>query len=158
MNFGRTLRVMHRRVRPDADAETIDLGSDELFELLADSRRRYVLRRLADDEREPPTCAELAVEIAADETHMDPDLVPARRVDPVEDDLCAEQLPRLVEAGLVRWEGDAGTVRPGHSVESIAGVLDEVDRRVRREPAFSPSPWTAGGSTDAPPAPSHPRS
>ena len=158
MNFGRTLRVMHRRVRPDAGAETIDLGTDELFELLADSRRRFVIERLADEEREPPTCAELAVEIAADETHMDPELVAARRVDPVEDDLRAEQLPRLVEAGLVRWEGDAGAVRPGHSVEAVAGLLGEVGRRVRREPALATAPWTAGESVDAPRAPSHPRS
>ena len=157
MNFGRTIREMHRHVRRETDSTTIDLEEEELFSILADSRRRFVVERLADGGADPPTCAELAVEIAADETHMAPELVPARRVEPVEDDLRAEHLPRLAEAGLVRWEGGAGTVRPGHSVEAVAALLRDVDRRVRREPVFPFSPWRAGRSTDPPGAPSSPR-
>ena len=157
MKFGRTLREMHRHVRRGSGAATIDVEEDDLFSILADSRRRYVIERLADDEADPPTFAELAVEIAADETHMDPELVPSRRVEPVEDDLRAEHLPRLADAGLVHWEGGAGTVRPGHSIEAIAGLLDEVGRRVRREPVFPFSTWRAGRSADSYGAPSSPR-
>lgn len=158
MNFGRTLREMHRTVRREPGAETIDLEEDELFEVLADSRRRFVIERLADGEDEPPTCAELALAIAADETHMDPDLVPPRRIEPVEDDLRAEHLPRLADAGLLRWEGGAGAVRPGHSLEAVAGLIGDIGGRVRREPVLPFSPWRAGRSADTPGAPSSPRS
>ena len=158
MNFGRTIREMHRHVRRETDAGTIDLAEDELFSILADSRRRFVVERLVDDEADPPTCSELAVEIAADETHMDPDLVPVRRVEPVEDDLRAEHLPRLADAGLVHWEGGAEPVRPGHSVEAVAALLDDVGRRVRRESALPFSSWRAGRSSDTPVTTSRPRS
>lgn len=158
MNFGRTIREMHRHVRRETDATTIDLEEDELFSILADSRRRFVIERLADDEADPPTCSELAVVIAADETHMDPELVPARRVEPVEDDLRAEHLPLLADAGLVHWEGGAGPVRPGHSVEAVAALLGDVGRRVRRDSVFPFSPWRAGRSTETYGTTSSPRS
>lgn len=158
MNFGRTLREMHRHVRREPGAETIDLAEDELFSILADSRRRFVIERLADEELESPACAELAVEIAAAETHMAEELVPARRVEPVEDDLRAEHLPRLVDAGLVRWEGGASEVRPGDSVDAVARLLGEVSYRVRREPVFPFSPWKAGRSADPGETPTSPRS
>lgn len=148
MNFSRTLRKLHGQARREPGPETIDLEEDELFTILSDSRRRFVIERLADADRDPPTCAGLAVEIAADETHMDPELVPPRRVRPVEDDLRTEHLPRLADAGLLRWDGDAGEVRPGHSVEAVARLLGEIDRRVRRETVFPFSGWDVGGSAD----------
>lgn len=158
MNLGRTLLKMRRRARREPAPETIDLDEDELFAILSDSRRRSVIERLADAERDPPTCAELAVEIAADETHMDPELVPPRRVQPVEDDLRTEHLPRLADAGLLRWAGDAGEVRPGHSVEAVGRLLDEIDRRVRRESVFPSSVWEAGGPADTQETPGGPHS
>lgn len=149
MNFGRTIREMHRQVRREPGPETIGLGEDELFAVLADSRRRFVIGRLAEERDDPPTCAELAVAIAADETHMAPEQVPPRRVQPVEDDLRTEQLPRLADAGLLRWEGGGGAVQPGPDVEAVAALLADVDRRVRREPV-GPSPsWGARGTVDA---------
>lgn len=129
--------------------DAIHLGRDELFELLADSRRRLVVERLARDDRDAPTCRELAVEIAANETHMAPEQVPRRRVEPVEDDLRAEHLPGLVEAGLVRWEGGTAEVRPGHSVEAVARLIADVERRVRPAPATPAPSWRAGEPIDA---------
>lgn len=149
MNFGRTIREMHRQVRREPGPERIGLREDELFAVLADSRRRFVIERLADERNDPPTCAGLAVAIAADETHMAPEQVPPRRVQPVEDDLRSEQLPRLADAGLLRWEGGAGAVRPGPDVEAVASLLDDVDRRIRRDPVVPSPPWGARGAVDA---------
>lgn len=131
MRIGRTLRDMQRRTSEESERTSIALDEDTLFWLLADSRRRYVVERLADRERDVPTLPELAVEIAADETHMAPEQVPDRRVDPVERDVREVHLPKLVEAGVVEWDGGAGAVWPGHSIDAIARLLGEVDRRVR---------------------------
>lgn len=146
-----------RRGGSEGRDDAIHLGRDELFELLADSRRRLVVERLARDDRDAPTCRELAVEIAANETHMAPEQVPRRRVDPVEDDLRAVHLPGLVEAGLVRWDGGTGEVRPGHSVEAVAGLIREASRRVGRESAVPFSSPQAMESNEAHEMPSSQR-
>lgn len=157
MKFGRTLREMHRQVRRETSAEAIHLGEDVLFDVLADSRRRFVIERLADGSRDPPTCAGLAAEIAAEETHMAPEHVPPRRVRPVEDDLRAEHLPRLADAGVVRWNGGNDEVRPGHSIEATAALLRDVGRRLDGRSGYDESPFSIGGacvdgeSTSAPP-------
>ena len=157
MIFGRTLREMHSRIRGDPNTETIHLGRDELFEVLADGRRRLVIERLASVDRDPPTCSELAVGIAATETHMAPEHVPTQRVEPVEDDLRAEHLPHLAEVGLLRWEGGASEVRPGHGVGAVARLIADVDRRVRPEPITTGADWQAGEATGARGAPGSPR-
>jgi len=157
MNLGRTLREMRRQVRGRPDADTIHLGQDELFEVLADGRRRLVIERLAGGDGDPPSCAELAVEIAAAETHMATEQVPPQRVEPVEDDLRAEHLPRLAEVDLLRWEGSGSEVRPGHSIDAVAKLLAEVDRRVRPQPITTGADWQAGELTEARGAPGSPR-
>lgn len=157
MNFSRTLRQMHRQVRRRPGAETIHLGEDVLFDVLADGRRRFVIERVADGATDPPTCSRLAAEIAAEETHMAPEHVPARRVRPVEDDLRTEQLPRLADAGVVRWDGGDDEVRPGHSIEATAALLRDVGRRLDDQSGYDDSPFSVGGacvdgeSTSGPP-------
>ena len=157
MNLGRTLREMRRQVRGRPDADSIHLGQDELFEVLADGRRRLVIERLAGGDGGPRTCAELAVEIAAAETHMATEQVPPQRVEPVEDDLRAEHLPRLAEVDLLRWEGGGSEVRPGHSIDAVAKLLAEVDRRVRPQPITTGADWQTGELTEAREAPGSPR-
>lgn len=146
MNFGRTLREMHKQVRRDPGADTIHLGEDELFSVLADSRRRFVVDRLADG-RDAPTCTELASEIAADETHMAVEQVPPRRVQPVEEDLRTEQLPRLDDVGVVRWDGGNAGVRPGHSLEAVGRLLQDVRRRIGGRTGDARGPFTVGGTS-----------
>lgn len=146
MNFGRTLRRMHRQVRREPGAERIHLGEDELFDVLADSRRRFVIERLADGRRDPPTCSRLAAEIAAEETRMAPEHVPERRVRPVEDDLRTEQLPRLAEAGIVRWDAGDDEIRRGHSIEATAALLRDVGRRLDGQSGYDESPFSVGGA------------
>lgn len=145
MNIGRTLPGLYSRVRPDSDPARIELGEDALYELMADSRRRFVVDRLADGPVE--SCAELAADIAAHETHMAKEQVPPRRVEPVERDLRDEQLPRLADAGVVRWDEATGRIRPGHSIEAIADLLHEVDRRIDRGAGAAGDPFAFGATT-----------
>lgn len=156
MDIGRTFREMRSRVRGGSNADAIHLERDELFDVLADSRRRLVIERLARN-RDPPTCAQLAVEIAAAETHMPAEHVPRRRVEPVEDDLRAEHLPRLSEAGLLRWDGGGAEVRPGDSVEAVARLLADVDRRVRSGPTTTGADWRVEGPIEVRETPGSPR-
>jgi len=149
MNFGRAFREMHRQTRTSSDRSSIALREDALFDLLADSRRRFVVERLAERGQSVPTVAALAGEIAADETHMAPVHVPRRRVDPVERDLREEHLPRLARAGVVQWTDDAENVWPGHSVDAIAELLQEVDRRVQPDPIGGVASQRASRTVDA---------
>lgn len=140
MNIDRALRDVYSGVRRD-DSARIGLRKDALFDLLSDGRRRYVIEHLADDGATP--WEDLAVEIAASETHMRRDQVPRRRIEQVEADLRDEQLPRLVDAGVIGWEED-GEVRPGHSIEEIARLLREIDRRTERDDRAG-APFGFGG-------------
>lgn len=129
MNLGHTLRDTYSRVRRGADRPRIELDEDALYDLLADSRRRFVVESL--DDRDAETCADLALDIAASETHMPKEQVPRRRVESVKEDLRDEQLPRLADAWVVRWDEGDDVVRPGHSFEGIASLLRDIDRRVK---------------------------
>lgn len=144
MDLGHTIRELYSRERREGEPDRIDLDGAALFDLLADSRRRFVIERLANGGG--TTCAELAVDIAAAETHTTEEYVPPRRVEPVEGDLRDEQLPRLAEAGLVRWDAQDDRIRPGHSVEAIARLLREVDRRTRHARSADESPFAVGAS------------
>lgn len=129
MNLDRALRDVYSGVRGD-DAARIELGEGTLYDLLADSRRRSVIEYLAD--QGTMTCRGLAIQIAADETHMRTDQVPDRRIAPVEQDLRDEQLPRLHDAGVVEWNEAENEVRSRSTIEPIARLLAEVSRRTDR--------------------------
>lgn len=143
MNLVHSLRETYSSVRRGADRTRIDIEQNALYDLLADSRRRFVIKRLAD--RDAETCADLAVDIAATETHMPKEQVPRRRIEPVKEDLLDEQLPLLTDAGIVKWNEEDDEIRPGHSLEGIASLLREADRRV--SPASSSEGPGVGADT-----------
>lgn len=145
MYLDRVLRELYSGVRGDVQPDRIDLDEEALFDLLADSRRRFVVRRLAHDGVE--TRGALAADIAADETHMVREQVPRRRVVAVESDLRDEQLPRLDDAGVIRLDEAGEEIRPGHSVGAIASLLREVDRRVARSPRPEESLFPPGSAS-----------
>lgn len=145
MDLGHTIKELFGRNRRTSAPDPIELGADALYDLLADSRRRRAIELLAD--RGATTVADLAVEVAAAETHTTEEFVPRRRIEPVEVDLRDEQLPRLADAGVVRWGAQDDVVRPGHSVEAIVALFRDVDRRTsdrRREEGF---PFAVGSTS-----------
>lgn len=111
------------------------MAETELFSILAPDRRRDVIRLVAEtgpDGR--ASCGQLARDIAAAELHMPAEYVPEGRIEHVDDELRRTHLPRLSEAGVVRWDPAAGTVTAGRSIEPVADLLQTVARRT--EPLY----------------------
>ncbi|OLZ41888.1 hypothetical protein A6E15_13240 [Natrinema saccharevitans] len=92
---------------PDASTETID----DAFALLADQRRRLLLRvmRTYDEEVTLPDAAE---EVAVRETGHSVTNISAERVTEVYLSLYHDHLPRLVDAGLLAYDQERDLVAP----------------------------------------------
>lgn len=133
--------VFRRLLDPEL-GQPIPVTEDELFDLLADSRRRAVIGQIADlESTESTTKHHLAREIAADETHMPADRLPEERIQVVAAELSRTHLPILDEADIVSWNDRTEAVSPGRSIEPIAEWLrsmyshvepDDADRRHHR--------------------------
>lgn len=105
----------------ERDGSDTDLGDDrhnELFDVLSDPRRRFVLHTLRGAETPVPV-AELAVDLVTWESQRSaPDRSGDGR-DAVEVALVHIHLPKMAEAGLVRYDETQQTV-------SLADRGDEV--------------------------------
>lgn len=124
--------ALRHRLHEPPPAARIPLTEPELFDVLADNRRRGTIDRLSGTDGQTARRA-LAVELAADELHMSREHVPEARVDEIDEELERTHLPMLEDAGIVRWDAPRGQVSPGRSLEPVAEVLDDVGRLV--EPA-----------------------
>lgn len=105
------------------NAPTETLSTDRLLEVLADRRRRTLLRYLAGQGDRAVNTPELAAELAAEAAAPTDD-----RPDTFErtvTDLCHVHLPKLAETGLVEYDRQHGTVRyrAPDRVETLLDVL-----------------------------------
>lgn len=123
-------RIRARIAGPEPRAR-LAIPETELFEVLADGRRRAVIDTLsAGTADEPVTRGRLARDIAADELHMSVEYVPNERIDGVADELRRTHLPMMAEADIVRWDRESDEVWTGHSHESVAEWLDDLRRHI----------------------------
>ena len=100
---------------------------DRAFQVLCHPRRRHVLLRLVD-------CDSAGGELQVNELGVGPDESGSRDLR-----LRHVHLPKLVDAGYVRWNEDTGTVRPGPNVDEIEPVL----RLLSDHGDELPGTWTA---------------
>lgn len=98
-----------RSIAEIAAADDIDLDVGALFDVLSSPRRRYVLANLQRCE-EPTALADLAKDVCAWELGCDPSDVPPGRDEPVRVSLYHSHIPKMVDAGLLAYEGDRRTV------------------------------------------------
>jgi hypothetical protein len=84
------------------------LPLDDVFDLLAEQRRRYAIYYFIDAEDDTVDFEALAEQIAAWETDGDPS---TERVDQVSIDLYQVHLPKLDEAAVVDFDHRSNTVR-----------------------------------------------
>jgi len=99
-----------------------DLSKDDVYDLLSNARRRFVLSylRRADG---PVTMSDLAEAVAAWENDVTVDDLTDRQRKRVYVSLHQTHLPKLDDASLVRYDQDAGEVQATENIQSINTYL-----------------------------------
>lgn len=102
-------------------ARTGELAESEIFHILGNDRRRAIVDLLGD-RRERIEVSEVASTIAAHET--DTDQVPNNVYKSVYVSLQQTHLPQLEEDGVITYNPDEKTIRPGPHFDDVLGYLD----------------------------------
>jgi len=110
-------------------------SDDELFELLANQRRRFVLHRLEQEPAEPVSLSTLSEHVAGWEHGVTPSELDYRERKSVRNSLHQFHLPKLDDAGIVAYDDRGGEV----SLRNDA-VVDAYHAISREDDA---APWVA---------------
>ena len=94
-----------------------DLSHDEVYEILANRRRRFVIHALKRNE-EPPDVSQLSRYVTAWELGIDPEEVPYEERHNVHSTLRRVHLPKLTENDVVTVD-ENDVVRPAPALEDI---------------------------------------
>lgn len=106
---------------------TEQLSKEEIFELLSNRRRRYVLYYLKQlDEGETVTLSEVASRVAAWETGTDPAEVSYDDRKSVQTTLYQFHLPKLADSGVVRYDKRSGEITKTESTSTFDFYLEAV--------------------------------
>lgn len=102
--------------------EAVNTSVDEVLLALADERRRLVVEYFREAADRTVSCDELAAYVHANRTG-------SHRGDAVETRLHHVDLPKLADAGLIKYDGRNNTVRyqPLRSVEAIVDAIEELE-------------------------------
>ncbi|MFC7154053.1 hypothetical protein ACFQPA_01105 [Halomarina halobia] len=100
------------------------LQLDYVFRALAHSRRRYLLYTLK--ERSRWTLTDLATKIAAWENEIAEEAVTVEARDRVYISLYHAHVPKLVEDGIVTFDGETGTIDRGKHATQVLAALEGV--------------------------------
>ena len=103
-----------------------DIGLDETFEILKNSRRRDVLMYLAGAEDGTATLSELAEHVAAKENSIETDQLSSKQRKRVYIGLYQCHLPKLDDVGAIAYDKDRGTVEL-EKASQIFSYLKDVD-------------------------------
>lgn len=95
---------------------------DVAFTLLSNSRRRYLLYRLEDND--PMTTEELSLEIAAWERDVPVEGVREDDRKRVETTLVHTHLPRLADHGILETDSETGDVETGERFAEIRPLVE----------------------------------
>jgi hypothetical protein len=103
-----------------------ELSRDELFALLSNARRRYVLQYLS---RSGGTAdfEELTLSVAAWENEAEPEEIDETDRKRVYVSLYQTHLPRLEDSGVVEFDQDAGVISAGPHAREVARFIREDD-------------------------------
>lgn len=106
------------------DSMETPLSQDTVFEILSNSRRRYVLYYLRQ-ETEPIQLTTLAEHVAAWENETDVESLGDQERKRVYVSLYQTHIPKLAEIGLVEYDKEAGTVALADKGASMDKYLSE---------------------------------
>lgn len=117
------------RLSSNVERVESDLDLDEVFTLLKNSRRRGIIRGLADAEEEI-TISELAERIAAKEEDVEPDNLTSQARQRVYIPCYQNHLPKLEKHDVVSVDYDRNLVTPCRNHSSLLAVLNRTSTMV----------------------------
>jgi len=108
-----------------ANASSKDLSKGEIFDVLRNQRRRFVLQYLKR-RNEPVELGELATQVAAWEYETTVENVSAEQRKRVYTTLQQTHLPRLAEVNIVHYDADEGVIEATDRANDLAIYLEIV--------------------------------
>jgi len=122
------VRRMSKQVERAASRPAEDLTKGEIFDVLRNQRRRYVLQYLKrmDD---PVELGELATQVAAWEYDTSVDEVSSEQRKRVYTTLQQTHLDKMDEAGIVEYDADRGVIRSTDQTADLSIYLEIVPGR-----------------------------
>lgn len=113
-------------VEPDSEGNDSELSRDELFEVLGNRRRQYVLASLKHSENGEIDFSELVTRVAALENEVPLDHVESDDRKSVYVGLRQTHLPKMDDYNLVEYDRDRGTVEIDDAAEKAQMYLEYV--------------------------------
>ena len=104
---------------------------NELFDVLGNQRRRYVLCYLAIVD-EPRPCRDIAEQVAAWENDSAREQITSSQYQSVYNSFYQTHFPQLEEAGLVEYDRSEGLVYPKEHLAELEPILQRRASRIRR--------------------------
>lgn len=101
-----------------SESSTDTISQDSAYDLLSNSRRRYVLSLLRERD-EPIALNELSRDLAAWENDVEPDALTNQQIKRVYVSLYQTHIPKLDEAGVVSFDQMSGTVELKDTVHEL---------------------------------------
>ena len=115
--------------RPDGrGAEpTTEVSEDDLFDVLANQRRRFAVHLLKREEAEKLEIGDMAEQIAAWENGTDMAEITGDERKRVYTALQQSHLPKMDDAGVVEFNKDRGIVEPTPALQNVDLYMDVVE-------------------------------
>ena len=105
------------------------MSEDELFDVLADQRRRFALHLLKREGDETVTIGEMAEQIAAWENGIDMAEITGNERKRVYTALQQSHLPKMDKAGVIDFNKNRGVVEPMPAMTDVDVYMDVVEGR-----------------------------
>lgn len=99
-------------------SSTDEISQDNAYDLLSNSRRRYVISILRERD-EPMALNELSRELAAWENDVDPAELTDQQIKRIYVSLYQTHIPKLSDAGVVSYDQESGTVELEDTVHEL---------------------------------------
>lgn len=119
----RTIGTQANRPADDPSiAEEAGIGIDQIFEILKNPRRRYVLRYVEATDK-PASLSDLAEEVAAYENDKTIQQITSQERKRVYVGLYQVHLPKMDDRGVIEFDQPRGTIEKGENFELVQKYL-----------------------------------
>ena len=106
---------------------TTEVSEDELFDVLANQRRRFAVHLLKREEKDRVEIGDMAEQIAAWENGIDTAEITGDERKRVYTALQQSHLPKMDDAGVVDFNKDRGVVEPTPAIQNVDLYMDVVE-------------------------------